>query len=471
MIAVFVPSSRSHLQAMLATAMSQEMSGWCLRAAATCWCSWDGKGIEVASSSAFARIASSALFVRARIRTRRACCSSTSFSRHNFADTMLRQLALEEPDKHITGHGVEFDTAVSKEVDLRHACAVSRQRGGTRRPVSRCLDGLRIQPQCLDVGEPQSEVDNAHVIMETIAGPSEPSVPKMLKPDTSKSCATSTLSMRGARRSSSRRAAVVDMPLVDMMAMSNRSAIRAWAYTALNPSFSTNRTAEYLFSGPVVGLGVGRSPSYWRTSTVPSGTLRAVCGSMKLPRSSNTTSHVDVALGMLLDVVGEERLSEVAIVGLRPAGQLENALSCLVHNLMCISRKAAIPARRVIGVGHYLSRSILHAHAAGRSPHRTVCRTARLAQRRGDCLAVRRQGRFLAVRSPRADRLCRLGYTNVTVHVGDGYFGWREVAPFDGIICHCSAAHIPPLTSTTEAGSSNGDSGGAAIRSAAPHGG
>ena len=43
-----------------------------------------------------------------------------------------------------------------------------------------------------------------------------------------------------------------------------------------------------------------------------------------------------------------------------------------------------------------------------------------------------------------ADRLRRLGYTNVTVRVGDGYFGWPEVAPFDGIIVTAAAAHIPP---------------------------
>jgi hypothetical protein len=83
--------------------------------------------------------------------------------RHNLADTMLRQLALEEPDKDISGHGVEFDAAMTKEADLRHACAVSRQCGGTRRPISRCLDGLRIQPQLLDIGEPQSKVNNVNV--------------------------------------------------------------------------------------------------------------------------------------------------------------------------------------------------------------------------------------------------------------------------------------------------------------------
>jgi protein-L-isoaspartate(D-aspartate) O-methyltransferase len=43
-----------------------------------------------------------------------------------------------------------------------------------------------------------------------------------------------------------------------------------------------------------------------------------------------------------------------------------------------------------------------------------------------------------------ADRLRRLGYTNVTVRVGDGYFGWPDMAPFDGIIVTAAAAHIPP---------------------------
>ena len=43
-----------------------------------------------------------------------------------------------------------------------------------------------------------------------------------------------------------------------------------------------------------------------------------------------------------------------------------------------------------------------------------------------------------------ADRLHRLGYTNVTARVGDGYFGWPDAAPFDGIIVTAAAAHIPP---------------------------
>ncbi|MFV8817719.1 protein-L-isoaspartate(D-aspartate) O-methyltransferase [Haliea sp. E17] len=38
----------------------------------------------------------------------------------------------------------------------------------------------------------------------------------------------------------------------------------------------------------------------------------------------------------------------------------------------------------------------------------------------------------------------RLGYTNVTVRAGDGYAGWPEHAPFDGIIVTAAAEHLPP---------------------------
>lgn len=41
-------------------------------------------------------------------------------------------------------------------------------------------------------------------------------------------------------------------------------------------------------------------------------------------------------------------------------------------------------------------------------------------------------------------RLADLGYKNVEVRVGDGYFGWPEQAPFDGIIVTAAANHIPP---------------------------
>ena len=38
----------------------------------------------------------------------------------------------------------------------------------------------------------------------------------------------------------------------------------------------------------------------------------------------------------------------------------------------------------------------------------------------------------------------RLGYDNITLKTGDGYLGWPEHAPFDGIIVTAAADHIPP---------------------------
>ena len=43
-----------------------------------------------------------------------------------------------------------------------------------------------------------------------------------------------------------------------------------------------------------------------------------------------------------------------------------------------------------------------------------------------------------------AERLRRLGYTNVDVRAGDGYRGWPEKAPFDVIIVAAAPDHVPP---------------------------
>jgi protein-L-isoaspartate(D-aspartate) O-methyltransferase len=41
-------------------------------------------------------------------------------------------------------------------------------------------------------------------------------------------------------------------------------------------------------------------------------------------------------------------------------------------------------------------------------------------------------------------RLKRQGYTNIEVHVGNGYFGWPEHAPFDKVIVTAAPDLIPP---------------------------
>jgi len=42
-----------------------------------------------------------------------------------------------------------------------------------------------------------------------------------------------------------------------------------------------------------------------------------------------------------------------------------------------------------------------------------------------------------------AERLAALGYRNIEVKTGDGYAGWPEKAPFDGIVVTAAAARIP----------------------------
>ena len=52
-----------------------------------------------------------------------------------------------------------------------------------------------------------------------------------------------------------------------------------------------------------------------------------------------------------------------------------------------------------------------------------------------------------------AERLAGLGYRNVDVRIGDGYRGWPEHAPFDGIIVTATAPSVPaPLIAQLKPG-------------------
>ncbi len=51
------------------------------------------------------------------------------------------------------------------------------------------------------------------------------------------------------------------------------------------------------------------------------------------------------------------------------------------------------------------------------------------------------------------ERLRRLGYKNIIVKIGDGYKGWEEHAPFDGIVVTAAPDHIPqPLVDQLKVG-------------------
>lgn len=43
-----------------------------------------------------------------------------------------------------------------------------------------------------------------------------------------------------------------------------------------------------------------------------------------------------------------------------------------------------------------------------------------------------------------AGQLAALGYGNVETKIADGYYGWPDCGPFDGIVVTASADHVPP---------------------------
>jgi len=52
-----------------------------------------------------------------------------------------------------------------------------------------------------------------------------------------------------------------------------------------------------------------------------------------------------------------------------------------------------------------------------------------------------------------SERLTRLRFDNVEVRAADGYYGWPEYAPFDGIIVTAAAPHVPqPLVDQLKPG-------------------
>lgn len=49
-----------------------------------------------------------------------------------------------------------------------------------------------------------------------------------------------------------------------------------------------------------------------------------------------------------------------------------------------------------------------------------------------------------ALATAAGERLARLGYANVSVRHADGYHGWPEHAPYDGIVVTAAAPRVPP---------------------------
>lgn len=66
--------------------------------------------------------------------------------------------------------------------------------------------------------------------------------------------------------------------------------------------------------------------------------------------------------------------------------------------------------------------------------------TAILAQLCAQVLSVER---IAELNKQAVERFSKLGYNNIETHIGDGYKGWPEHAPYDGIIVTAAATHIP----------------------------
>jgi len=67
--------------------------------------------------------------------------------------------------------------------------------------------------------------------------------------------------------------------------------------------------------------------------------------------------------------------------------------------------------------------------------------------------------------SSAAEILAKRGYNNVTVRAGDGYAGWPEHAPFDGIVVTAAPEEIPPpLLKQLARGRQASDTGGSGKR-------
>lgn len=61
--------------------------------------------------------------------------------------------------------------------------------------------------------------------------------------------------------------------------------------------------------------------------------------------------------------------------------------------------------------------------------------------------------RFPNLAKAAKDRLDKLGYTNITIKVGDGSLGWQEIAPFDRILITAATPRIPlPLNEQVKDG-------------------
>ena len=163
---------------------------------------------------------------------------------HHLADAVLGQLALEEADEHVGRHGVELDAP--PPAGTRSPPRWRRAPRGSP-PASPSLPGVSTGSDCRPIASTSASRKPRSTIRQLVLEPVAAAVAAQRAEDREAAHVEVVqhqhlAPIRGASPLQQRRAAVVDMPLVDMTATSNRSAMRAAWSSGSKPSFSMNST-------------------------------------------------------------------------------------------------------------------------------------------------------------------------------------------------------------------------------------
>jgi protein-L-isoaspartate(D-aspartate) O-methyltransferase len=158
----------------------------------------------------------------------------------------------------------------------------------------------------------------------------------------------------------------------------------------------------------------------------------------------------------------QERVSERRQMVLRQIELREVTDPNVLEAMRTVPRHAFVPAAQrayayedrplYIGYGQTISQPYIVAfmtEALRLDPNSTVLEIGTgSGYQAAVCAEIARQVHTIEIVEPlaksAAEVLTQLGYTNVHVKAGDGYFGWPQAGPFDAIIGTAAAGKVPP---------------------------
>ncbi len=158
----------------------------------------------------------------------------------------------------------------------------------------------------------------------------------------------------------------------------------------------------------------------------------------------------------------QERVSERRQMVLRQIELREVKDPNVLDAMRAVPRHAFVPAAQrayayedrplYIGYGQTISQPYIVAfmtEALRLDPNSTVLEIGTgSGYQAAVCAEVAREVHTIEIVEPlaksAAEVLTQLGYTNVQVKAGDGYFGWPQEGPFDAIIGTAAAGEVPP---------------------------